>query len=419
MVNPAEEPYRQRLVDPVIDALLEQLPALMVVGPRATGKTRTCERRANSIARLDRPLEAAAFAGDPDAALHALPEPVLLDEWQAEPGVLGAVKRAVDAGSGPGRVLLTGSIRATLQNATWPATGRVVPLAMYPMSVREQVGKVAGPTFFDALQDGEELRAPNDAPDLGGYLELALQGGFPEPALELSGEPRQAWLEGYVENLITRDVALLEQSPTKHRDPGRLRRYLEAYALNSTGVVDHRTIFEAAEVTKVTASAYEDLLEGLLIAERIPAWTSNRLKRLVRRPKRCLIDSALIGAVLRIDKRSAMRDGNLLGRILETFVVAQLRAELAASETRPRLHHLRTAQGRHEIDLVAELGGGALIGIEVKAGGAVSKGDARHLAWLRDELGDRFLAGVVFHTGPYVYPLGERIVAAPIAALWA
>jgi predicted AAA+ superfamily ATPase len=419
MANHVEEPYRPRLIDQVIGTLFEQLPALMIVGPRAAGKTRTCERWAKSIVRLDRPIEAAAFTGDPDAALRELPEPALLDEWQAEPDVLGAVKRAVDADFRPGRFLLTGSVRATLQNATWPATGRVVSLAMYPMSVREQVGRIGGPTFFDALADGEEPRVPRDAPDLAGYLDLALQGGFPEPALELSDEPRQAWLESYVQGLITHDVALIEESPTRRRDSARLRRYLEAYALNSAGVSDHRTIYAAAEVTKVTAAAYEDLLEGLLIAERVPAWTSNRLKRLVRRPKRYLIDAALIGAVLRIDKRSAMRDGNLLGRILETFVAAQLRAELAASKTGPQLHHLRTAQGRHEIDLVAELGGGALIGIEVKAGGVVGEHDARHLAWLRDELGDRFLAGVVFHTGPRPYPMGERIVAAPIASLWA
>lgn len=47
--------------------------------------------------RLDREAEAAAFRADPDAALRDLPEPVLLDEWQATPEVLGAVKRAVDA----------------------------------------------------------------------------------------------------------------------------------------------------------------------------------------------------------------------------------------------------------------------------------------------------------------------------------
>ena len=58
-------------------------------------------------------------------------------------------------------------------------------------------------------------------------------------------------------------------------------------------------------------------------------------------------------------------------------------------------------------------------GIEVKATSAPRPRDARHLRWLRDELGDRFVGGVVLHTGPHCLPLGERIVAAPICALWA
>ena len=80
--------------------------------------------------------------------------------------------------------------------------------------------------------------------------------------------------------------------------------------------------------------------------------------------------------------------------------------------------HLRQEQGRHEVDLLVELGAGRVLGIEVKAHAAPGADSARHLAWLRDELGDRFVAGVVLHTGPRVYALGEKIVAAPICTLW-
>lgn len=343
---------------------------------------------------------------------------MLLDEWQAVPEVLGAVKRAIDAEPRPGRFLLTGSVRATLEGNLWPATGRVVGLAMFPMSIREQLGRIAGRTFLDRLAEGEEPAPPDDPPDLRGYVELALRSGFPEAALRLTGPARQAWLESYLADLLTHDIAQLEESRTRRRDPRRLRRYLEAYALSSAGTADRRTLYEAAGVNRATADTYEDLLEGLLVAERVPAWTSNRLKRLVKQPKRYLIDAALVAAALGVDEAGTMRDGNLLGRVLETFVVAQLRAELATSSTGPRLFHLRTAGGRHEVDLVAELAGGRLIAIEVKAGAAVRREDARHLAWLRDEVGERFLAGVVLHTGSRAYGLGERILAAPICCLW-
>jgi hypothetical protein len=102
--------YLPRLVDNLIRELLNELPAVLVVGPRAAGKTTTAARHAVTLVRLDRPAEAAAFRADPDAALASFDEPVALDEWQEVPTVLGAVKRAVDEDPRPGRFLLTGSV---------------------------------------------------------------------------------------------------------------------------------------------------------------------------------------------------------------------------------------------------------------------------------------------------------------------
>ena len=132
-----------------------------------------------------------------------------------------------------------------------------------------------------------------------------------------------------------------------------------------------------------------------------------------------MVDSALIGGALGVDAATALRDGNLMGRLLDTFVTAQLRAEAVWAAARPWLYHLRTEHGRREIDLIAELRGQRVVGIEIKSASAPSGQDARHLEWLRDQLGDRFTAGVVLHTGPSAYSLGDRITAAPISTLWA
>ncbi|MFO1008791.1 MAG: AAA family ATPase [Planctomycetota bacterium] len=78
----------------------------MILGPRATGKTTTAARFAKTVVRLDRAAEAAAFRDDPDAALDGLDPPVLLDEGQLVPEILGAVKRAVDVDRTPGRFLV-------------------------------------------------------------------------------------------------------------------------------------------------------------------------------------------------------------------------------------------------------------------------------------------------------------------------
>lgn len=410
--------YRSRLVDPLLDELLEQVSAVMITGPRASGKTTTGSRRAVTVVQLGAEAQAAAFAADPDAALRGLPEPVLLDEWQEVPGVFGAARRAVDEDPRPDRFYLTGSVRAEHDNEVWPGTGRFVRLAMYPMTVRERVGDATAKTFIDRLADGDPLTVPADPPDLRGYLDLCLESGLPTAALLLSGRPRSMWLASYLQDLLTHDVEELDEPRTRHRDTDRLRRYFEAYALSSAGVTEHKTIFDAAGVTRVTATGYEDLLTRLLVVDQLPAWSSNRLKRLVRTPKRYVIDAALVAAALRLSAQAVINDGDMLGRTIDTFVVAQLRPEVVVAQSEPRLYHLRTEAGRHEVDVVVELGGGRVLGIEIKATAAPGDADARHLRWLRQELGDRMIAGVILHTGPRLYALSDGIIAAPIATLW-
>ena len=414
MVFLAVATYAPRALDAAIGSLFKQLPALLLVGPRASGKTTTAARHSASVVRLDIDAEAQAFRADPDAALRGLQEPVLIDEWQMVPGVLGAVKRAVDARPEPGRFIITGSVRAELDGEWWPGTGRVTRLPMFGMTVREQVGAIRGPSFVDRVASGTTLEPAPQTPDLRGYLDLVFQSGFPEPALRLNGAARQHWLDSYLEHLLTRDVELVEAG----RDPVRLRRYVEAYALNTAGVVDERTLFDAAGINRKTAAAYDRLLSNLFVTESLPAWTSNRLKRLALGPKRHLVDPALAGAALRIDTTAALRQGDIFGRLLESFVVAQIRAEVPVSETRPRLFHVRQQEGRLEVDILVELGGGRLIAIEVKADAAPTASAARHLVTLRERFDQEFVAGIVLHTGPRTFSVSDRIVAAPISTLW-
>ena len=417
--------YVVRLADPLIADLLGALPTVSLVGPRASGKTTTAERHARSIVRLDRPPEAAVVASDPDAAIRGLPEPILLDEWQEVPEVLGAVKRACDRDPRPGRFLLTGSVRARTESRTWPGTGRVTHVEILPLTVGELAGSTL-PTLVDriagrdpALLDGSGWTAgpgtgAAGATDLRGYVRMALRGGFPQAALIAHEDARRRWLDSYAAEIVGRDIDAAGHGV----DRSRLKRYFSAYAHQNARIVDDTSLHVAAGIDRRTANAYLDLLERLYVISELPAWSSNLAKRLVKRPKRFLVDSSLFAAAAGITEASAMRDADLLGRLLETFVVAQLRAQATVSEHRCTLHHLRQHNGRHEIDVLVELDTGHIIGIEVKATASPSGHDARHLAWLRDEVGDRFLAGVVLHTGPGIIPLGDRLRATPISTLW-
>ena len=112
--QPGGPEYLGRLADSAFAALIERFPAVLINGPRSTGKTTTARRFAGSEVRLDRDAEATVFRAEPDSALRGRTEPVLLDEWQEVPGVFGAVKRAVYDDPRPGRFILTGSVRADL-----------------------------------------------------------------------------------------------------------------------------------------------------------------------------------------------------------------------------------------------------------------------------------------------------------------
>jgi uncharacterized protein len=408
--------YTPRIVDVLLRRRLQHHSAILIIGPRATGKTTTAERLARTTLRLDRPGEAALVRADADAALRELEEPILIDEWQIVPEILGAVKRAVDKDPRPGRYLVTGTVRGEADSPTWPGTGRLLRVPMYGLTVSEVRGRIPKVPLLDRLARGdlhERLTSPERL-DLRDYAELAARGGFPEPVLRLPDAERGVWYVSYIDQLLTRDVAEL----SSRRDPQLLRRYLEVYALHTAGVVEQRALNEAAGIAKATGEGYDALLRNLLIVDSLPAWWTNRLKRLTKAPKRYVVDPSLALAVLRTDFDGLLRDANLLGRVLDTFVVAQLRAELPRCDTRPRLFHLRQEQGRREVDTLVEYGGGRVLAVEVKATSAPNRDDARHLIWLRDELGERFVGGVVLHTGPHTFELDERVIAAPIAVLW-
>ncbi|MGL5830426.1 MAG: ATP-binding protein [Angustibacter sp.] len=406
--------YIPRLADELVTELLQHAPALLLTGPRACGKTTTASRHTRGVIRLDQAPQAEAFRNDPDAALAQYKTPLLIDEWQSVPQILGAVKRAVDADPRPGRFLLTGSVRAELGPATWAGTGRIIRVPIWPMTQRELLRKPLGSGLLDGIAERgvDSIQAPEDPPDLPGYLDLAVAGGLPQAALSYQPNYRRRWYASYLDRLLTQDAAQI----AGRTDPIRLRRYLDALAENTAGLPADSALLDIGGVNARTATRYDRLLVALGILDTIPAWSNNRMKRLTLRGKRYLTDTGLTAAALKITAPQLLADGPLFGRLLDAYVTAQIRAEVSASALMPTLYHLRDRDG-HEIDLLLDYGRAGVIAIEIKSTAAPQRKDAGHLIWLRERI-PRFIAGIVLHTGPRVYELDRDIMAIPIAALW-
>jgi len=292
----------------------------------------------------------------------------------------------------------------------------VIELDMYPMTVLElQASKQPQTDLIARLFSGDlsSLALPSHIPDLVGYIDLAVIGGYPR-VIGLRELDRRRWLEGYSQQLILRDVPELGDI----RDPVGLRRLLRAIAEHSAGLVPDTELAASADVDVKTVRRQERMLENLRIVDALFPWHTNRISRLIKARKRFLSDSGLAAALLDVDAGAVMADGVLLGRMLETFVMAQLRPLLGITKLGVHAYHVRQQDGRREIDVILEAADGRIVGVEIKATASPSAADARHLAWLRDQLGDRFVAGVVLSTVNSIYPLGERLAAVPIAALW-
>jgi predicted AAA+ superfamily ATPase len=369
-------------------------PIVVVDGPRGVGKTTSALRLASSVVNLPEDLD--RLKADPAGYLGSLPAPVLLDEWQlAGTDLLWTLKRIVDREPAPGRFLLTGSVEPATYGPTQPLTGRAARLVLRPISIAELDGHGQHTTFLERVARGELPAATAGRPSRFSLRWLTRAGfpgtrAMPDPAL---------FLESYA-------ALVAQRAGDEGRDASRLLKALRVLATFEAEAVPDQRIWEAADINKVTWSAYKDLLERTHLYTPSPAFESNRLKRLTRYPKRHLADVALALTLAGLGAERLERDPSAAGHYLEAFVMQQLRPQ--ADAVGAALFHLRTGAGEREVDVVAEIGE-QIVAFGVKHATQPRPADAASLAWLRDQLPDRFRAGCVLHTGGDTFPLGERL----------
>jgi hypothetical protein len=395
-----------RLVEPALAERLRVMPAVVVTGARQTGKSTLAAERvpgARRYATLDDLDVLDAARRDPEALVGGSGA-VTLDEVQREPGLLAAVKRAIDRDRKPGRFLLTGSANLLrMRQVSESLAGRASYLTLWPMTRREQRGEGRAGRWEELLAARDEewldlLRAGDARPE--DWRALARRGGLPTPALELDGPAERAiWFDGYARTYLERDLrdlASISALPD-------FRRLMRAACLRLGQLVNQTELGRDVALPQPTVHRWLNLLETSYLLVRLPAYAVNRTKRLIKAAKLYWGDT---GVALHL--AGAQEPG---GAHLENLVMHDLLAWRDARLERAEIGYWRTASGE-EVDFVIEAGG-KLLPIEIKAGARPRLADGAHLRSFRKEYGKRVRAGLLLHTGSAVEWLAPDVLAAP------
>ena len=406
----------QRYSEGLITLAMKDTPVVLLNGARQTGKTTLVQAIAPKLQNavymtLDDPTVLASAAGDPRGLLDTPGDTLIIDEVQKAPGLFPAIKLCVDRDRRPGRFLLTGSANVlALPRLSESLAGRMEIITLRPLSQGELDGSRR--IFVDELlQKGMPNRSPAPV-DRKQLAERIHRGGYPEVVRRAAGR-RGNWFASYLMTILQREIRDLSNIQGLIEAP----RLLSLLAAGSAGLLNVAEVSRASGIPHTTLQRYLALFEAAYLIDRIPAWSANLGKRLVKAPKLLLGDTGLMAYLLNASARSLLEDRQFGGHFVESFVGAELLKQVQWSESKPRLLHYRTGAG-DEVDFVLETGDRRISGVEVKLSATPRADDFQGLRSLAADVGSRFTTGVVLYTGDQTVPFGDGFWAIPIGTLW-
>lgn len=360
--------YAPRVADDQLTRRLQALGAVLIEGPRASGKTATARRQAASEVLLDVD-DAARSAAAVDAALIlGGPRPRLVDEWQLAPAVWNRVRRVVDEAHDTGQFILTGSAVPADAITRHTGAGRIGRLRMRPMSLFES-GHSSGAISLTALLNGEPAQSDDPGASIESLAERICVGGWPA-FQRLSVDQALLAVSAYLDEIRRSDISRIDSA---RRDPIRVSRLLHSIARNVGTAASIRKLAadtgdEDGPLTRETVYDYMDALERLLIVEDQPAWAPHlRSRSKVRTTQiRHFVDPSLAVAALGASPKRLLADLNTLGLLFESLVIRDLRIYSDALDA--QVLHYRDNLGL-EVDAIVEARDGRWAAFEVKLGG--------------------------------------------------